>query len=363
MLVFTFVSSPPPPPHTHTHTLLLFSFFFCKDGSDWLMKRVSYSRCSFLCIVLVATYLKYRRYRLSCLPFVWHFFFHFDTRTHRKWLNYWQNDQLFYRIMSHWHDAIALESFNTLIFYQLINCFLHCRYFLRVTATKRITDIVREKDVLVHTLSSYPDINNRCECVYVLHNRSHAWSLVIRSIIVLICAHVTVRVLVRVCVCSYVCACVYVRDRRWFMVMVTNYSQNRSTFNSCNFSVRCQIELNFFALESWRVPLFNSIIFIGKSWGHFLWLAALQPFLDLALKVLIAQQVLSNVSIWCLSRQNLHTQEWQDSFFEKNRGISLSLIKSPMSKQAKGTRPHFFFTQVQTPDFVVVNGGESWWWD
>ena len=39
--------------------LLLFSFFFCKDGSDRLMKRASYS-CKFLCVVLAAAYLKYR---------------------------------------------------------------------------------------------------------------------------------------------------------------------------------------------------------------------------------------------------------------------------------------------------------------
>ena len=52
-----------------------FSFFFCKDDSDRLMKRASYSCCIFVCVVLAAAYLKYRRYRLSCLPFVWHFFF------------------------------------------------------------------------------------------------------------------------------------------------------------------------------------------------------------------------------------------------------------------------------------------------
>ena len=61
--------------------LLLFSFFFCKDGSDRLMKRASFSCCNFLCVVLAAAYLKYRRCRLSCLPFVWHFFF-FVTHTH-----------------------------------------------------------------------------------------------------------------------------------------------------------------------------------------------------------------------------------------------------------------------------------------
>ena len=44
--------------------LLLFSFFFCKDGSDRLMKRASYSGCNFLCVVLAAAYLKYPRCRL-----------------------------------------------------------------------------------------------------------------------------------------------------------------------------------------------------------------------------------------------------------------------------------------------------------
>ena len=69
-----------------------FSFFFCKDGSDRLMKRASYSCCIFLCVVLAAAYLKYRRYRLPCLPFVWPLFFihllsfiftkHTHTHTH-----------------------------------------------------------------------------------------------------------------------------------------------------------------------------------------------------------------------------------------------------------------------------------------
>ena len=45
------------------------------------MKRASYSCCNFFCVVLAAAYLKYRRCRLSCLPFVWHFF-HCDTHTH-----------------------------------------------------------------------------------------------------------------------------------------------------------------------------------------------------------------------------------------------------------------------------------------
>ncbi|VDD90870.1 unnamed protein product, partial [Enterobius vermicularis] len=34
------------------------------------------------------------------------------------------------------------------------------RYFLRVVVVRRLTDIVREMDVIVHTLSSYPDTDN-----------------------------------------------------------------------------------------------------------------------------------------------------------------------------------------------------------
>ena len=47
--------------------------FFRKDVSDRLMKRASYSCCIFLCVVLAAAYLKFCRYHMSRLPFVWHF--------------------------------------------------------------------------------------------------------------------------------------------------------------------------------------------------------------------------------------------------------------------------------------------------
>ena len=54
--------------NTHTHTTpthtRTFSF---KDESDRLMKLASSSGWVFVCVVLAA-YLKYRRYRLSCLP-------------------------------------------------------------------------------------------------------------------------------------------------------------------------------------------------------------------------------------------------------------------------------------------------------
>ena len=52
-----------------------FSFFFCKDGSDRLMKPASYSCCIFClrCACMLLTWSN-RRCRMSCLPFVWHFF-------------------------------------------------------------------------------------------------------------------------------------------------------------------------------------------------------------------------------------------------------------------------------------------------
>ena len=56
-------------------------------------------------------------------------------------------------------------------------------------------------------------------------------------------------------------------NRLFPMVTVTNWSPDRSTLNSCNFAVFWRIELNLVALESWKIPLFHSIIFIGKSWG------------------------------------------------------------------------------------------------
>ena len=56
-------------------------------------------------------------------------------------------------------------------------------------------------------------------------------------------------------------------NRLFPMVTVTNWSPNRSTLNSCNFAVFWRIELKLVALESWKVSLFHSIIFIGKSSG------------------------------------------------------------------------------------------------
>ena len=35
-----------------------------------------------------------------------------------------------------------------------------CRYFLRVTVVKRLSDLVKEQDIVVHTLAQYPELNN-----------------------------------------------------------------------------------------------------------------------------------------------------------------------------------------------------------
>lgn len=41
----------------------------------------------------------------------------------------------------------------------LKNIFLF-RYFLRVTIIRRLSDVVKELEIIVHTLSSYPEINS-----------------------------------------------------------------------------------------------------------------------------------------------------------------------------------------------------------
>jgi len=36
---------------------------------------------------------------------------------------------------------------------------LFFRYFIRVTIIKRLSDIIKEMDIMVHTLASYPEVN------------------------------------------------------------------------------------------------------------------------------------------------------------------------------------------------------------
>ena len=54
-------------------------------------RAYNYTCCNFLCVVLAAAYLKFRRCRLSCLPFAWHLFachssgtFFIVTHTHAR---------------------------------------------------------------------------------------------------------------------------------------------------------------------------------------------------------------------------------------------------------------------------------------
>ena len=62
----------------HTHTLLF--FVFCNVGSDRLMKRSSLF-LQYFSLQRACCYLKYCRYRLSCLLFIRHFLF-IVTHTH-----------------------------------------------------------------------------------------------------------------------------------------------------------------------------------------------------------------------------------------------------------------------------------------
>lgn len=39
-------------------------------------------------------------------------------------------------------------------------CVFSCRYFLRVTIVRRLSDLVKEYELIVHQLATYPDVNN-----------------------------------------------------------------------------------------------------------------------------------------------------------------------------------------------------------
>lgn len=54
---------------------------------------------------------------------------------------------------------MPVKSFFTLFKYLADVCNIF-RYLLRVTIVRRLSDIVKEVDLAVHTLSSYPEMNN-----------------------------------------------------------------------------------------------------------------------------------------------------------------------------------------------------------
>lgn len=41
-----------------------------------------------------------------------------------------------------------------------LSLFLPSRYFLRVTIVRRLSDLVKEYELIVHQLATYPDVNN-----------------------------------------------------------------------------------------------------------------------------------------------------------------------------------------------------------
>lgn len=58
-----------------------------------------------------------------------------------------------------WGTVLKLPKIIDL-YLKLYTYIMFYRYFLRVTVIRRIYDIVKETDIIVHTLSSYPDMNN-----------------------------------------------------------------------------------------------------------------------------------------------------------------------------------------------------------
>lgn len=46
------------------------------------------------------------------------------------------------------------------IFIIKLALFLPFRYFLRVTIVRRLSDLVKEYELIVHQLATYPDVNN-----------------------------------------------------------------------------------------------------------------------------------------------------------------------------------------------------------
>ena len=63
----------------------------------------------------------------------------------------------------HYTDKCNTHTYIVHVWLVIHDCTFICvfRYFLRVVVARRLSDIVKEMDIAVHTLSSYPDMNNR----------------------------------------------------------------------------------------------------------------------------------------------------------------------------------------------------------
>lgn len=59
-------------------------------------------------------------------------------------------------------DYLWMTACSALFLFWLLNLALSVpsRYFLRVTIVRRLSDLVKEYELIVHQLATYPDINN-----------------------------------------------------------------------------------------------------------------------------------------------------------------------------------------------------------
>lgn len=61
-------------------------------------------------------------------------------------------------LLFHCEDLFAPPSFTVCVRCTFVS-FAH-RYFLRATISRRLNDITKEKDIVVHTLCTYPELNS-----------------------------------------------------------------------------------------------------------------------------------------------------------------------------------------------------------
>ena len=118
------------------------------------MKLASYSCCIFLCIVLAVTCSKYRRYHLLCLPFVWHFLFNV-THTHTLLFFLFCNvgsDRLMKR-SSLFLQYFSLQRACCYLKYcrYRLSCLLFIRHFLFIVTHSRDTRVRARAHTHTHT--------------------------------------------------------------------------------------------------------------------------------------------------------------------------------------------------------------------
>ena len=83
-------------------------------------------------------------------------------------LEYQNNERIYEYFNIHFNTTMIIHVHVVLVhvYYPIY------RYFVRVVIVRRISDLVKEHDIAVHTLSSYPDLINRY-VVYLLSCDDH----------------------------------------------------------------------------------------------------------------------------------------------------------------------------------------------